>query len=111
MPGIDRMVLISSTGICLKVAFDLNFNLQNWGWRKKGTYSFFLFFQRHNKMSCLSDTIYSLMGGGSHQAANVAIPGICLGTTTKRELLPSPWGELLLLLLKQPARPLQRTIA
>lgn len=27
MPGADRMVLISCTGICLKVAFDLNFNL------------------------------------------------------------------------------------
>lgn len=70
------------------------------------------FFHRHNKMSCLSATIHSLMGGrGSHQAANVAVPGICLGTTTKRELLPLPWGELLPSLCKQPALPLERTIA
>lgn len=63
-------------------------------------------------MSCLSATIYSLMGGrGSHQAAKLAIPGICLGTATKRELLPLPWGELLLSLRKQPALPLERTIA
>lgn len=43
MPGIDRMVLISSTGICLKVAFDLNFNLQTETGKKRGTYSFFSF--------------------------------------------------------------------
>lgn len=59
MPGIDRMVLISSTGICLKVAFDLNFNLQTEAGEKKGDL-FILFFQQHNKMSCLSGTIYHL---------------------------------------------------
>lgn len=63
-------------------------------------------------MSCLNATMYSLMGGrGFHRAASIAIPGICLGTTTKRELLPLPWGELLLPLCKQPALPLESTIA
>lgn len=54
MPGIDRMVLISCTGICLKVAFDLNFNLQT----EAGEKDPFILFQQHNKMSCLSATIY-----------------------------------------------------
>lgn len=60
MPGIDRMVLISSTGICLKVAFDLNFNLQTEAGEKKGGPIHSFFFQQHNKMSCLSGTIYHL---------------------------------------------------
>lgn len=58
--GIDRMVLISSTGICLKVAFDLNFNLQTEAGEKKGDLFILFFFQQHNKMSCLSGTIYHL---------------------------------------------------
>lgn len=85
MPGIDGMVLI-----CLKLAFDLN----------------------RGVIKCRAPALKYILwwegGRGPHQAANVAIAGICLGATTKRE----PWGELSLPLRKQqPALPLERTIA
>lgn len=53
MPGVERMVLISCTDICLKVAFDLNFNLQT----VAGERGQFIRFQQHNKLSCSSAAI------------------------------------------------------
>lgn len=54
MPGIGRTVLIPHTGICLKVAFDLNFNLQ----AEAGEKGPFILFQQRNKTSCSRATIY-----------------------------------------------------
>lgn len=80
MPGIDRKVLISCTDICLKVAFDLNFNLQT----VAGEKDLFIRFQQHNKMSCSSATIYHHWRGNcSCLVASVAMASICLSETTK----------------------------
>lgn len=61
MPGIGRTVLISRTGICLKVAFDLNFNLQT----EAGEKDPFILFQQRSKTSCSRATVYHHWWGGA----------------------------------------------
>lgn len=80
MPGIDRTVLISCTDICLKVAFDLNFNLQT----VAGERDPFIRFLQHNKTSCSTATIYHHWRGNcSCLVANVEMASISLSETTK----------------------------
>lgn len=95
-PGIDRTVLILYSDICLKVAFDLNFNLQTVAGKGLS-----ICFRQHNKMSRSSATIYHQWQGTTPPplhvsvcvSGNIAMANICLGETTKEELLLLPWGE------------------
>lgn len=104
-PGIDRPVLILYSDICLKVAFDLNFNLQTVATKKDYPFVF------SSIIKCLVPVLqYTITDRELHlffsppSSGNIAVANICLGETTKEELLLLPRGETFFFSLRRGAQ-------